>query len=484
MTTMKKTIDITHPEYARQLVDKSLASKLTHGSRKKVEWECDRGHRWISDCNARFSGPYIKGCAICGNRKIIPGVNDILTTHSHKMDMWSPNNTIDPSTVSAGSAKKALFICKNGHEFSAIIHNVLKYGTGCTKCSLAGSANPKATSRSVSNPIVNQRHIDEWSDNNPPIEEFSAGSERKVWWKCLDCNYEWQTFPKNRTSGEGCPRCASGMTASKAEKEIAEFVRSLGFDVVRNERTLIAPREIDILVPDKLAIEYNGLYWHTEGRVGRKIHLEKFEACANKGIQLVTIWEDEWRDKKDIVKNMLSAKLGVSRGTLGARKTQLRNIDYKTATRFLERTHIQGAARGTYYLGLFTDKLIAVGVFKKSGEAMYLERYASDLTIHGGLDKMLTHLSPAKFVTFADNCVSSGGLYEKTGWIKDGALSPDYKYLHGKNRVHKFNFRLKRFRDDNSLIWRPGLSESGLAELNGIERIYDCGKTRYIKSMP
>jgi len=85
-----------------------------------------------------------------------------------------------------------------------------------------------------------------------------------------------------------------------------------------------------------------------------------------------------------------------------------------------------------------------------------------------------------KIVTFSDHQVSDGGLYEKLGFSCDKELSPDYRYVASGERIHKFNYRLKRFRNDPELEYREGLTEKELAQINGLERVWDCGKTRWV----
>lgn len=39
-------------------------------------------------------------------------------------------------------------------------------------------------------------------------DKVSFGSGTKVWWKCMECGYEWETDVSHRTSrGRGCPKC-------------------------------------------------------------------------------------------------------------------------------------------------------------------------------------------------------------------------------------------------------------------------------------
>jgi len=36
----------------------------------------------------------------------------------------------------------------------------------------------------------------------------TPASGRKVWWKCVECDYEWDSSILNRNAGTGCPVCA------------------------------------------------------------------------------------------------------------------------------------------------------------------------------------------------------------------------------------------------------------------------------------
>lgn len=85
------------------------------------------------------------------------------------------------------------------------------------------------------------------------------------------------------------------------------------------------------------------------------------------------------------------------------------------------------------------------------------------------------------FVTFSDTQISDGGLYASNGFVVDSLLSPDYSYLVGGQRVHKFNYRKARFEKDPELLFNEDMTERKLAELNDIPRIWDSGKVRWAK---
>ena len=190
---------------------------------------------------------------------------------------------------------------------------------------------------------------------------------------------------------------------------------------------------------------------------------------------------------------MIKHKLNISsKKNIYARKTYIEEINKDQARDFLDTYHIQGYASGSKYYALLNDdeNVVAVSVWKKIGNILYLDRYATSCNVVGGMGKLLKYgknyaisLGLDKIVTFADHCVSNGGLYEKLHFKEDGMLSPDYKYVVKGKRVHKFNYRKKRFRDDDNLLYEDGLTEKQLADLNGLERIWDCGKTRYVLSL-
>lgn len=241
----------------------------------------------------------------------------------------------------------------------------------------------------------------------------------------------------------------------------------------------------------KIAVEYNGLYWYSEQfSKGKEYRHSKWEALRKIGYQLIQIWEDDWKRSPKIVKSMLLHKLGKSDSTkIFARKTTATKISRTEAVNFLDAYHIQGSPPASQFYGLRdeTNSLCAVIAVRKDGKMIDVVRYATSGNVVGGFTKLLRFveisLNPSGFVTFSDHCVSDGGLYASTGFVVDKELPPDYHYLVNNKREHKANYRLKRFREDPSLKWEEGLSERELAILNGIHRIWDAGKIRWVKML-
>ena len=122
-------LQTTEPHLAAQLFNQELASTLSRGSGKKVEWQCVYGHRWMSTvANRVFLN---NGCVVCSGRQFVSGVNDLATTHPHLV-----SSLVDPSIatrVSKGSSLRAEWICEAGHVSIAPIASRAK-GHGCPDC--------------------------------------------------------------------------------------------------------------------------------------------------------------------------------------------------------------------------------------------------------------------------------------------------------------------------------------------------------------
>ena len=124
---------------------------------------------------------------------------------------------------------------------------------------------------------------------------------------------------------------------------------------------------MDIIIPSKnIAIEFDGLYWHNETKVNKNYHLNKTIECLTNGIRLIHIFEDEWVNKKEIVKSRLNTILGNVTNKIYARKCEIKEISNETCKTFLDNNHIQGGINAPIRYGLFyNDDLVSVMNFCK-----------------------------------------------------------------------------------------------------------------------
>lgn len=109
-----------------------------------------------------------------------------------------------------------------------------------------------------------------------------------------------------------CKSCKNSLTSSNIEQEIADYVSVfyLG-ECIKNSKNIISPLELDLYYPEKkVAIEFNGDYWHSSEFKHKNYHYNKFKSCLEKEILLVSIFESEWNNKKDEIKQYLKDLFG------------------------------------------------------------------------------------------------------------------------------------------------------------------------------
>lgn len=316
---------------------------------------------------------------------------------------------------------------------------------------------------------------------------------QRVTFQCRKCSRE-STYVRSlidrmaRTNDYGiCHFCNNRKSVRIPERELREFLSSIYHGKISlNDRKILDGRELDIVIPDKkLAIEYDGFYWHNENVVSSKYHLEKTEACEAAGYRLIHIFEDEWRDKRQIVESRLRGILGLN-GRIYARETECREVSYEESREFLEDSHIQGSCMSKWRYGLFYhDQLVAVMTFGKSRfeDGFELLRFCNKLNTNvlGGAGKLLArfradHPEIQKLVSYADRRWSVGDLYEKLGFKLVQKTDPSYFYIVNHERKSRLQFQKHKLVAEGA---DPSLSEHEIMKQKKCPRIYDCGTLKY-----
>ena len=280
------------------------------------------------------------------------------------------------------------------------------------------------------------------------------------------------------------------LAKSSYETTITNHLHNLLPDVtiLTHVRNIISPFELDLYFPDfKLAVEINGLYWHSEKIINdKKYHIRKHEMCIDKGITLLSLYEDEIVEKYDIIINMIIHKLGrAAKEKLYARQTKVHPVDLETRKRFFEKYHIQGNSRSSVSYGLFfQDRIVACIIFIEDQPGKFcLNRFATSSHVVGGFSKLLRWFMVnhrwTTIETFADRRISHGRLYQKTGFVFDRLIKPDYYYTKNGKRYHKFNFRHSSLKKKLKM-YDSTQSEHINCMRNQYYRIWDCGKIKYV----
>lgn len=269
------------------------------------------------------------------------------------------------------------------------------------------------------------------------------------------------------------------------EIELLKYIQSVyNSEIVTSYRDGL---EIDIYLPElKIGFEFNGLYWHSSHQKQKNYHSNKTKYFSERHIRIVHIWEDDWDYKKDIIKSQIMNWVGKSEIRIYARKCEVREVTDKKQVRiFLNNNHIQGHTNSIKKIGLFYNgELVSLMAFDKSegrkkmvdGE-WNLNRFCNKIntSVVGGSSKLIKYFikseSPSRIISYADKDWSVGSVYNTLGFSKISESGPDYKYIIGDKRAHKSKFRKSKLNTE--------LSESNFMKLNGVSRIYDCGKIKF-----
>ena len=279
---------------------------------------------------------------------------------------------------------------------------------------------------------------------------------------------------------------------SKGEQELIKFIKSIcNCEIIENDRKIIYPKELDIYIPSKkLAIEFDGLYWHDEIHTHTKNQqLIKTNLCNEKGIDLIHVFEDDWRDRKEIIKSMICSRLGIYNKKIFARKCEIKEIELSVAKVFFNENHLQGFTKGNINLGLFYEnELVQAIIVNKKGfhdGNVELTRMVTKLNtqVVGGFSKLVDYVCKKykfyKIISYVNRAWFNGKGYLSSGFEVVSKTIPSYYYIVGGKRIHKSHFRkdkIKKMYEKGLLkFYDENKSEHENMLENKIYRIYDCG---------
>lgn len=417
-------------------------------------------------------------------------------------------STYDYSMVNySKSQEKVNIICKKHGLFEQAPSAHLA-GLGCAKCgrdTVAVQFSLTADEFAKRSSAVHKNKFDYSKVNY-------VNANTKVTIICPD-HGEFDQIPSSHLDGCGCPKCTGRQ--SRPETEIIDLITSLGLQVVHGDRSVIKPLEIDILVPEaKLAIEFNGNYWHSDKQKPKSYHFDKTKAANEAGYRMIHVWEGDWDARKDQIKRIIINACGkTNEKPLNARDCTVQEIEMKVVNEFLDNNHIQGRVhQAKIRLGLVhkTEGLVAVMTFGKGanirGNARVnaeatsevpwnLTRYAAKHSVRGGASKLFKAAVTRYELTFVEsysmNDYFTGGMYEQLGFGRTVAYGADYRVYHPKTGM-KFKYHWQRRNIPNVLrdigrcdiVFNPDKSidprtEFEIEDLAGAMRLWDSGKTKW-----
>ena len=328
--------------------------------------------------------------------------------------------------------------------------------------------------------------VSEWVTPMFSREEYNGCFRKNHYqWKCQKCNNIFQ----DHVDYGRVPVCkiCNPKFISSGELELQEFLTQNQIDFISNDRSVLDGLELDILIPKlKLAIEFNGVYWHSSEKKDHQYHVKKYIQCRNAGIHLIQIFDDEWSKKKNIILSRLLHLIKKS-PVIYARRCEIVEIDPKSYKTFVEEKHLQGWASASLLYGLkFNQELVAVMSFSKSRyhkSGYELVRYCSKDAVVGGASRLFKHfvrtINPNEIVSYANRCWSNGNLYKTIGFtdVTVDDYNTGYWYVKNNIRYHRSTFTKKRL---VKLYGESDKSESEIMKNHGFVKIHDCGNYKFL----
>ncbi len=353
----------------------------------------------------------------------------------------------------------------------------------------------------IKNKIKNTKKDNYWETYNIKLnqkyikplfnKEYYINNDKIFKFKCLRCN---KNFICDNTDPQKI-NCGCLLKRSSYEYEIENWLKNINntITIEKNKKRLIEKNkklELDNYLPEyNLGIDFHGLYWHSDIYKHMNDHQEKWKLFKNNNIQIIQIFENEWKSKQEIVKSIILSKLNINQTKIYARKTTIKEIDNKLYKEFLEQNHIQGYTNSKLKLGMFLDdKLISVlGLGKNRFNQIENEiiRYCSLLNhqVIGGLSKFLAYIKNNynfdNIISYIDLRYFDGSSYLNNGFKLESITKPNYYYFKksGNERYILYNrIQFQKHKLKNKLDkFYPNLTEYENMLNNGYLRIFDAG---------
>ncbi len=179
---------------------------VTTGSHKLIWWRCPKGHSYRSAVKTRAQG---SGCPYCAGKNVLPEETSLAAEYPTIAKEWdaAKNVPLLPTQVISGTRRKVWWRCPKGHSWRAAVYSRTTLSTGCPVCTgrqaLAGE-NDLATLY----PDIAAQWDEEKNGALHP-SNVTAGSNRRVWWRC-EKGHSYRAMIAQRVQrGDGCPYCAN-----------------------------------------------------------------------------------------------------------------------------------------------------------------------------------------------------------------------------------------------------------------------------------
>jgi hypothetical protein len=239
----------------------------------------------------------------------------IIHQKKNLIEEFSDKNETQPSKVFKGSNDLYFWNCFDcGSEYSTSANSRTNNNSGCPYC--AGQKVNHTNSLGVINPELSREWHPYKNEEMTPFD-ITTRSNRKVWWKCKKCNYEWRARPSTRSKGVGCLQCKE----PKGEKRIKKWLKENKIEHIPHKRfkglvgTGGGLLSYDFYLPNEnLLIEYQGQFhdgngWGIHSKINLPVQKEhdkrKKEYSAKHNIKLLEIWYWDFNSIEQILSKII-----------------------------------------------------------------------------------------------------------------------------------------------------------------------------------
>ena len=308
---------------------------------------------------------------------------------------------------------------------------------------------------------------------------------------CKDHGYFSQTTSNHIHHGHGCTACGMertfSFTSSKIENLLATRLKSIT-STITGTRKVCKGHELDIYLPRyNVAIEVDGVYWHSAIFKPVNYHKDKKDACEKLNINLLQFFDVELENKWDICMSMIRARINKSKHVVHARKLNVVAVSKSQKRDFFNSTHLQGSCGSSYEIGLSDGKTILCMMsfgrprFASKTYQWELLRFSSKLntTVVGGAGKLLKYFElakkPTSLISYANRRISSGNLYKALNFSFVRVSRPSFIYSTKKGLVTRYAAQKKTVKLLLGEDYDETLTGSeNMKKLQGL-RIWDSG---------
>jgi hypothetical protein len=383
-----------------------------------------------------------------------------------------------PDAWSPGSPRLVSLICSCGRNTTLPFDRLTRTApSSCGKCSYQSKEFWLAQK-------WGKIQLDPSQDHLP--EEWAKGYNGSFYFIC-DCNLQQKLLRKFEivSRGEirscGCIQTGRDRLHSPAG-EIYQWLVSLGVNAEWEYKIPGSRKSYDIYLPDhKVAIEYHGLRWHSEKFCSTPRDHQKYLKALSDRIRLLQIYQDEWKDSPESLKGLILGACNLKQTRDRIRpEYEVRGSISTIAQDLLDQHHYLGRSGGSLVVeARHKDQIVGVWVFKKVSStrvewlrACWHRNYKAWNPHSKALQLAIPELQKMGFteiVSFSDNRLHTGHLYEYLGFELDGHVPSRYDYTDGHTRRHRSKFMVP-----------AGIDERATAAAAGWYRIWDSGKKRWL----